>query len=127
MTVTSEFPGDTPEMVLAALLQEVATELASSAALAGSVQVALSRCRFSVPPDPETLTKLQGLDRISQSLDSVSRLMASLSACLPQDVMVATSALNADQRHNNLPQRITRSGRTESGESLSRPGDVAWL
>ncbi|MDW4548740.1 hypothetical protein R5H32_05175 [Defluviimonas sp. D31] len=127
MTVTSELCEQPVGIALAALLQDVATELSDLATLAGSVQEALSHCDVSDPPDPETLAKLQGLDRLSQGLDNVGRLMATLPAHLPQDLTVATSALISDRRHSYLRRRAAESGRVESEEAKSRPGDVIWF
>ncbi len=64
---------------LATLLARVGTELAALTALAQDLQFALSDCAPNPPAAADTLAGLQSVDRITQTLSDLSRLIAALS------------------------------------------------
>ena len=74
------------DLPLDALAQRVADELDTLAQISAGVQTALSLCHFADHTDADAIRGLQGIDRITQSLEDLGRLMAAVSCEMPENV-----------------------------------------
>lgn len=108
-----------------ALALAVGRELDSLAALSAEVQLALSLCHFAEHTDASAIRGLQGIDRITQSLEDLARLMQALSAELPKAHSLAPTPLLATLRLREL--RLRLSMQTPSAAPPAVSGDILWL
>lgn len=114
------------DLPLDALAARIGDELDTLARLSSEVQRALSMCHFSEHTDAEAIRGLQGIDRITQALEDLGRLMAAVSTEMPQDVKLHAvpilSRLRLHELANNLdPEMGHRSQRQDDC------GEIQWL
>ncbi|GAB4390574.1 hypothetical protein [Albidovulum sp.] len=112
-------PGN--EVQLAALARDVAGELALLHGMALALQETLSECRVLPAQRPVLLARLQAIDRISQGLADLQRLMEDLPACLPDDLAVLQDRILKRVQLRQLADRLAGSGSAGSGA----PADAA--
>lgn len=120
-------PPTRDDLALDTLARRVADELALLSSLSLALQEALSRCRFATHPDAATLAGLQGIDRISQGIDDLRRLMDALPAHLPDAVAVAPGALFAPLRLRDLVDRLAAAERPPMPAPCDVSGEVCWF
>lgn len=114
------------DLPLDALAARIADELDTLAGLSSDVQRAISMCHFSDHTEPEAIRGLQGIDRITQALEDLGRLMAAVSGEMPTDVKLHAvpilSRLRLHELINNLdPDRIRETA------PLAETGDIQWF
>lgn len=94
------------DLELDALAARIGDELETLARLSSDVQKALSMCHFAEHTDPAAIRGLQGIDRITQALEDLGRLMAAVSGEMPKDVKLHAvpilSRLRLHELVNNL-------------------------
>lgn len=137
-------------LALDRLARLLAGELALLAGLADEVQGALARCEFVAPPPAPVMRGLQGIDRIAQGLDDLSRLVATLPPEAIGSIRIPASSLVglvSGLRQRELRVRITditdprhevpASPRIAAGRDTERPalatrieagsGEITWF
>ncbi len=119
------FPPSRDDLSLDSLARRVADELALLSSLSLSLQEALSHCPFATHPDAATLAGLQGIDRISQGIDDLRRLMDALPEHLPDAVTVAPEMLLAPLQLRDLADRLAAAERPPTPRNSG--GDVCWF
>lgn len=97
---------------LALLATRIAQELGHLGALSEQVQTALSRCSLCPIEDRETLSGLQGIDRISQGLTDLARLMDALGTQICTDLPLPQTGLASRVTLNELSLRLFQDGET---------------
>ena len=114
------------DLPLDALAARIGDELDTLALLSSEVQRALSMCQFAEHTDAEAIRGLQGIDRITQALEDLGRLMAAVSTEMPQDVKLHAvpilSRLRLHELANNLDPEMDRVP-VISDDS----GEIQWL
>lgn len=113
-------------MPLDALALRVGDELETLARLSADVQKAISLCEFSEHTDSSAIRGLQGLDRITQSLEDLGRLMAAISAGISSDVKLQTVPLLSQLRLHELIANLDPDHERQIA-SRSDDGEVFWL
>ncbi|MEI4485940.1 hypothetical protein V8J36_07025 [Frigidibacter sp. MR17.14] len=113
------------DLPLDALAQRIAEELAALAALSAGVQSALSLCHFADHTDPAAIRGLQGIDRITQCLEDLGRLMESVSGELTGDVRLHAVPILSRLRLHELVSALD----PEQGPIQPPPddGEVTWF
>lgn len=110
------------------LAARVGEELAGLARISAEVQTALSLCHFADHTDPSAIRGLQGIDRITQSLEDLGRLMEALSEELPANVPIPAERMLSRLRLRELQLRFDAGG---AGAPLhapnAAPGEITWL
>ena len=113
------------QLALTDLATRIGGELDFLVHLSLTVQAALSHCTCTHPVDAETLKGLQGIDRITQGLADMARLMADIGETAPQGVYLARHALERRVQLRDLCQRIFVPEATASRpEARTVPGEV---
>lgn len=121
--MTAPLPADT--LTLADLTQRIGSELDCLMQLSLTVQAALSHCTGAHPSDSETLKGLQGIDRITQGLADIARLMTDISDAAPQGIYFMRHSLKHRLQIRSLCQRIFLADpRLFLPEASSGSGDV---
>lgn len=113
------------DLALDILARRVADELALLSSLSLALQEALSHCPFATHPDAATLVGLQGIDRISQGIDDLRRLMDALPDHLPDAITVAPRTLLAPLRLRDLADRLGAANRPAAPRNPG--GDICWF
>lgn len=122
------FRHPTPDdLSLDSLARRVADELALLSNLSLALQEALSHCPFATHPDAATLAGLQGIDRISQGIDDLRRLMDALPDHLPDAITVAPRTLLAPLRLRDLADRLAAAEGPRTALPRRSTGDVSWF
>lgn len=119
---TSDF-GDIP---LDALAARISSELATLATLSSEVQRALSLCHFAEHTDPGAIRGLQGIDRITQTLEDLGRLMSAVSAELPAELCLRAVPLFSNLKLQELISNLNTLGHPENN-THNDSGTVHWL
>ncbi|MEI4471163.1 hypothetical protein [Frigidibacter sp. MR17.24] len=116
---------DHRDLPLDALAQRIADELASLAALSAGVQAALSLCEFAEHTDPAAIRGLQGIDRITQCLEDLGRLMESVSGELTGDIRLHAVPILSRLRLHELVAALD----PDEGPVAPHPddGEVTWF
>lgn len=121
-------------LALDALAARIAAELDGLAQLSGEVQLALSLCHFAEHTDPAAIRGLQRLDRITQALEDLGRLMAALSREIPQELQADSRPLLSQLRLQGLIHALARPGPAAAAPHAEPPaappiedGDVQWF
>lgn len=113
------------DLPLDALAARIGDELDTLARLSGEVQNALSLCHFAEHTDPSAIRGLQGIDRITQALEDLGRLMAAVSCEMPRNVNVHSvpilSRLRLHELINNLDPDAPKVG------PVKDDGDIQWF
>lgn len=129
MTDRTPLQGRPPSegLALDTLARRVADELALLSGLSLGLQEALSRCRFASHPESAILAGLQGIDRISQGIDDLGRLMTALAEHLPGPVPRAPDRVLAPLLLRDLADRLAAREPTPPAPPCRRSGDVSWF
>lgn len=89
-------------LALHALTARVGEELETLARLSTDVQRALSTCGVSEGTDAQAIRELQGIDRITQSLEDLGRLMSNISTEIPTGVSLQAGPILSQLRLHEL-------------------------
>lgn len=120
---------DRRDLPLDALASRIGDELDTLARLSADVQRALSLCHFAEHTDPSAIRGLQGIDRITQALEDLGRLMAAVSGEMPADVKVHAvpilSRLRLHELINNLDPGQPKSATIH--DDRDDDGTVQWF
>lgn len=113
------------DLKLDALSLRVAEELDTLAALSAEVQRALSKCHFADHTDPSAIRGLQGIDRITQSLEDIARLMAAVAREVPEGIDLPAARILSRVRLHELVHNLD----PEAGpvHRAGADGDVTWF
>ena len=127
MTAAAKVQAVTPQRALPldALALRVAEELDTLAALSADVQRALSMCHFADHTDPSAIRGLQGIDRITQSLEDIARLMATVAQEVPAGIGLQATAVLSRVRLHELAHNLD----PDAGpvHRSGADGDVTWF
>lgn len=115
---------DLPLDVLAARIGE---ELDMLARLSAEVQAALALCRFNEHTNPGAIRGLQGIDRITQSLEDLGRLMAAISGEVPADISLHAAPILSRLRLHELVQSLDPGEPRPDTQGDPTAGDIDWL
>ncbi|AOZ69452.1 hypothetical protein LPB142_09130 [Rhodobacter xanthinilyticus] len=115
------------DLPLDALAARIGDELDTLARLSSEVQKALSMCHFADHTDPKAIMGLQGIDRITQALEDLGRLMAAVSGEMPSDVKLHAvpilSRLRLHELINNLDPEMPKISVQEAADE----GEIQWF
>ncbi len=114
------------DLPLDALAQRVADELDTLARLSAGVQAALSLCHFAEHTDAAAIRGLQGIDRITQSLEDLGRLMAAVSREMPANVRLHAVPILSRLRLHELVATLDPAAPPLVRETEMH-GDVMWF
>ena len=114
------------DLPLDALAQRVAEELDTLARLSAGVQAALSLCHFADHTDPQAIRGLQGIDRITQSLEDLGRLMAAVSGEMPRDVRLHAVPILSRLRLHELVSNLDPEA-PKPDRAAEDTGEVTWF
>lgn len=119
-------PVEHRDLPLDALAARVGDELDTLARLSSEVQRAISLCHFADHTDAEAIRGLQGIDRITQALEDLGRLMAAVSNEMPQEVKLHSvpilSRLRLHELISNLDPTVPR-----QEARVCDVGDIQWF
>ncbi len=115
------------DLPLDALAARVGEELESLARLSAEVQAAISLCNFSDHTDIAAIRGLQGIDRITQSLEDLSRLMAAVSSEMPDNVFLHSVPILSRLRLHELVRNLDPSRDRACAEPVPVDGEIAWF
>ncbi|MDP3341024.1 hypothetical protein [Frigidibacter sp.] len=114
------------DLPLDALAQRVADELDILAQLSAGVQTALSLCHFAEHTDANAIRGLQGIDRITQSLEDLGRLMAAVSGEMPPNVRLHAVPILSRLRLHELVANLD----PDAAPVVRQPdlqGEIMWF
>jgi hypothetical protein len=114
------------DLPLDALAARIGDELDTLARLSSDVQRALSMCHFTEHTDPQAIRGLQGIDRITQALEDLGRLMAAVSGEMPKDVKLHAVPILSRLRLHELITNLDPAQEKTVQEHESE-GDIQWL
>ena len=75
--------------------------------------------------DPEAIRGLQGIDRITQALEDLGRLMAAVSSEMPRDVNVHSVPILSRLRLHELIQNLDPDA--PAVQKIKEDGDIQWF
>ena len=113
------------DLKLDALSLRVAEELDTLAALSAEVQGALSKCHFADHTDPSAIRGLQGIDRITQSLEDIARLMAAVAQEVPAGIGLPAAPIMSRVRLHELVHNLDPAAGPV--HRAGADGDVTWF
>jgi hypothetical protein len=113
------------DLPLDALAARIGDELDTLAGLSANVQSALSLCHFAEHTDPSAIRGLQGIDRITQALEDLGRLMAAVSCEIPSDVNVHSVPILSRLRLHELINNLGPDGQKVS--PIKDDGEIQWF
>ena len=135
MTGQEPPPSRAENLPLVALGRRVADEIGTLASLSCEVQSALSLCHFAAHTDPEAIRGLQAIDRITQTLEDLSRIMRAITNELPTDLALPGEIVSSHVRLQQLARSLDpglatgHRCRTPADPSATRTdaGEIDWL
>ena len=127
MAIFPPLSAERRELPLDALAARVGHELDALARLSADVQAALSMCRFSEHTDPSAIRGLQGIDRITQALEDLGRLMTAVSSEMPNDVFVHAVPILSRLRLHELVRNLDPDIAKGKARSIEPDGDIDWF
>jgi hypothetical protein len=127
MTVRMPDIPQTPcrDLPLDALAARIGDELDTLAGLSAEVQTALSLCHFAEHTDPAAIRGLQGIDRITQALEDLGRLMAAVSSEMPRNVNVHSVPILSRLRLHELIQNLDPQAHVP--QKIKEDGEIQWF
>ncbi len=111
---------------LNALAARIGDELETLARLSMDVQKALSMCEFQNHTDSFAIRGLQGIDRITQALEDLGRLMVDLSGEIDGNVKLHAMPILSRLKLHELVANLDPE-RAREPTSRDRDGEVFWL
>ncbi|MDV7269786.1 hypothetical protein RYZ20_02600 [Thioclava sp. A2] len=114
------------DLPLDALASRIGEELETLARLSADVQKALSLCEFAQHTDANAIRGLQGIDRITQALEDLGRLMSAVSGEISTDVKLHSVPLLSRLRLHELIINLDPSHEREVA-SRDDDGEVCWF
>lgn len=114
------------DLPLEELAARIGKELDALAILSARVQSALSLCAFSEHTAPEAIRGLQGIDRITQALEDLGRLMMAISNELPPDIHVQSAPVLSQLRLRELIRSLDH-GNPLGKVPTESVGEVQWF
>ena len=124
--MTSTLSVERRDLPLDALAARIGDELETLARLSSEVQRAISLCHFSDHTAPEAIRGLQGIDRITQALEDLGRLMAAVSSEMPTDVKLHAVPLLSRLRLHELIANLDPA-RAKADHAIAETGDIQWF
>jgi hypothetical protein len=113
------------ELPLALLVNRIGAELDTLAQLSAEVQSALAMCRFVEPTRSEAIQGLQGIDRVTQSLEDLGALLHVLATRLPAALHMQTAPMLSQLRLHELQAKLHPEA--HAPDPLPRPGEIQWF
>jgi hypothetical protein len=118
---------DIQEFAAGALAGRIGTEMAHLAELASALQDNLSGYLAVLASDGHAIRQVQSLDRLTQVLQDLTRVMAALADGLPKDLRLTASPVLRVIRLRDLSRALAASAPGGPLGSAETTGDVAWL
>ncbi len=116
-----------PDFMAGALATRIGTEIAELAVLAVALQETLGGFVGNGAADRQAIREVQSLDRLTQVLQDLTRVMAALAKVLPKDLRVPALPLLHAIRLYDLSQTLAASDPRAAMPVPEADGDVAWL
>lgn len=128
--MTSSTPNPQPssdsDLLLDVLVGRIAKELNTLARLLIYVQTVLAQCQLPDTTAPQVIEGLQGLDRATQSLEDLARLMDCISDQLPVDIKVHSAKIFTTLRLMDLIANLDQ--KTDTPPTTKGPtGEIQWF
>lgn len=114
------------DLPLDALAARVGDELDTLARLSSEVQRAISLCHFADHTDADAIKGLQGIDRITQALEDLGRLMAAVSTEMPQDVKLHAVPILSRLRLHELATNLDPLS-AQHAVPEEEAGEIQWF
>ena len=114
------------DLPLDTLAARIGEELETLARLSADVQKALSLCEFASHTDTNAIRGLQGIDRITQALEDIGRLMAAISGEISSDIMLHSVPILSRLRLHELTINLNPSHERKIA-ARDDDGEVLWL
>lgn len=120
---------DIPDAVtdLRRLAVRIGTELAEMTGLAEAVQLSLSDLLQGSPKPPEKLAELQAIDRLTQLLSDLSRLLPAIANVMPPGGFLADAELDRIICLKDLLVRLVSDQPAPQTNAGGGTGQVQWL
>lgn len=119
---------DVRRVSLSQLTARIAAELERLAQITADVQVALSMCHLELaaPLGPEVIRGLQRIDRVTQELEDLSRLLGGMSDGIPAQAELCAEPLFSGLRLHELGLALDPA-KPIHPEIVGDDGAVEWL
>jgi hypothetical protein len=117
----------TTDFMAGALAHRIGAEIAQMAELAVALQDTLAGFVADAAADRQAIREVQSLDRLTQVLQDLTRVMAALAQGLPQDLRVAAPPVLRVIRLYDLSQTLAAPDPREAVSVAGAEGEVAWL
>lgn len=109
------------------LAVRIGSELAEMTGLAETVQLSLSDILQGSPKPPEKLAELQAIDRLTQLLSNLSRLLPAMADAMPQGGFLADAELDRIICLKELLVRLVSDQPAPQTNAGGATGQVQWL
>ncbi|NCA73186.1 MAG: hypothetical protein EOM91_24690 [Sphingobacteriia bacterium] len=119
-------PIERRDLPLDALAARIGDELDTLARLSSEVQRAISLCHFADHTDAAAIRGLQGIDRITQALEDLGRLMAAVSTEMPQDVKLHAVPILSRLRLHELATNLDPDMQRHEIQQEEQ-GEIQWF
>jgi hypothetical protein len=115
------------DFVAGALADRIGAEMAQLAELAVALQDTLTGFATNATADPQTIREVQSLDRLTQVLQDLTRVMAALAVGLPKDLRISAPPVLRVIRLYDLSRTLSAPDPRGAMPAADTGGDVAWL
>ncbi|OCX62323.1 hypothetical protein BFP70_14240 [Thioclava sp. SK-1] len=115
------------DLPLDLLAARVGEELETLARLSADVQKAISMCHFSEETSATAIRGLQGVDRITQSLEDLGRLMSAISGEMPEGVNLHAVPILSRLRLHELITNLDPNQPKIVHTHEEADGDIQWF
>ncbi|MFP1644884.1 hypothetical protein [Pontitalea aquivivens] len=128
MTDLAQTAPDARRVGLSQLTARIAAELERLARITADVQVALSMCHLELagPLGPEVIRGLQRIDRVTQELEDLSRLLGGMSDGIPAQSELCAAPLFSTLRLHELGLALDPA-KPIHPDVADNDGTVEWL
>lgn len=126
-TAQDTVPPEHKDLPLDILAARVGDELATLAQLSADVQKAISACEFVSATQSEAIRGMQGIDRITQSLEDLGRLMAAVSGEMPRGVYVHAVPILSRLRLHELTANLDPKQKNTELSAAEADGQIEWF
>jgi hypothetical protein len=119
-------PSASHEVALGELAARVGEELETLARLSTDVQRALSKCSFADGTEAQTIRELQGIDRMTQSLEDLGRFMSNIADEIPDGIVLQAGPVLSRLRLRELVENLDP-GHAKTIMPRDDDGEIVWL
>ncbi|WP_415183592.1 hypothetical protein [Phaeovulum sp.] len=114
------------DLLLDVLVERIAKELNVLARHLTYVQTVLAQCQLPNETEPEVIEGLQGIDRVTQSLEDLARLMDCISNQLPVGIKADPAQIFTTLRLRDLIANLDQT--SDTTPTTNEPtGNIQWF